>query len=250
MLPDQVGRPDRRARRGQQPWRAAGDIRRVPRPPDEELQHFAAAAIDSARAVVYIVDDDVAIQSGLGRVLRGAGYTVEPFSSPLAFLSRKLQYGPACLIINARLPEMSGIDVQNALLSAGDELPVIFLSAQPDTPNVVRAIQKGAIDFLVKPVVPEVLLDRVSLAVAQHRNRLKEMIGRRELMLRFARLTPREREVAVMVGNGLANKEIAARLGTAEKTIKHHRARAMTKLGVESVAQLVRMLDRIGVSAI
>jgi FixJ family two-component response regulator len=217
---------------------------------DDELRHFAAAAIDSARAVVFIVDDDVSVLNTLGRQMRAAGYVVETFSSPTAFLARNMHYGPACLIINSRLPEMSGADVQNALIAAGDDVPVIFLSSQPDTPNVVRAIQRGAVDFLVTPVAPEILLERVRFAVAQHRERLKEMIGRRELLLRFARLTAREREVAIMVGNGMQNKEIAARLGTAEKTIKHHRARAMGKLGVQSVAQLVRLLDRIGAASL
>jgi RNA polymerase sigma factor (sigma-70 family) len=181
-------------------------------------------------------------------MFRTAGYAVETFSSASAFLARKVQYGPACLVINATMSEITGLDVQDALLSAGDDMPVIFLSAHPDTPHVVRAIQKGAVDFLAKPVLPEVLLDRVRTAVTQHRQQLKQMIARRELLLRFARLTAREREVAILVGKGMPNKQIAAELGTAEKTVKHHRARAMTKLGVESVAELVRLLDRIGAS--
>ena len=163
--------------------------------------------------------------------MRTGEYTVETFSSPATFLARKPHYGPACLIIDLKMPEMNGIAVQSALVAAGDDIPVIFLSGEPDIASTVLAMKKGAVDFLVKPVAADVMMQCVQNCIAEHRKKLKRMIGRRELVFRFARLTAREREVAMLVGEGLPNKQIALQLGTAEKTVKHHRARAMVKLG-------------------
>jgi FixJ family two-component response regulator len=207
---------------------------------------FAAEAIDSARPAIFVVDDDEVSRNETANVLRQDGHSVETLGTASGFLQRRRRFGPACLVLDMQLPDMTGIEVQSRLLAAGDDIPIIFLSDVPDTPSAVTAIRQGAVDYLVKPVNPGVLTERVRFAVQQHRNRLKDMIQRRELTLRFARLTAREREVAALVAEGLPNREIAAHLGTAEKTIKHHRARVMLKLGVESVAQLVRLIDRIG----
>jgi FixJ family two-component response regulator len=215
----------------------------------EVLHTFAAEAIDSARPAIFVVDDDPVSLDETARVLRQEGHLVETFETASEFLQRQRRFGPGCLILDMQVRDMTGIEVQSRLLSAGDDIPIIFLSDVPDTASTVTAIRQGAIDYLVKPVNSAVLVDRVRFAVQQHRKRLKEMIQRRELILRFARLTAREREVAALVADGMSNREIAARLGTAEKTIRHHRSRVMLKLGVVSVAQLVRFLDRIGTAS-
>ena len=212
----------------------------------EVLHTFAAAAIDSARPTIFVVEADCHSRDGIACALRLEGHAVETFTAGNEFLERMRRFGPACLLVDLHLPDMSGLELQAALLTAGDDIPVIFVADVPDVVSTVTAIKQGAVDYLVRPVSAETLNERVRFAVHQHRSRLKEMVQRREIMFRFGRLTAREREVAALVADGLPNKEIAAHLGTAEKTIKHHRARVMLKLGVESVAQLVRMLDRIG----
>lgn len=209
------------------------------------LFQFAAAAVDHALPVIFVVDDDPAMLESVSAPLRSHGYGVQTFSSPAPFLTRKPHYGPACAILDMKNREMNGMAVQSALAASGEDMPVIFLSGEPDTAGTVLAMKQGAADFLAKPVLPDVLIRSVENTISDHRKKLKRMIGRRDAIFRFARLTTREREVAQLVGEGLPNKVIAAHLGTAEKTVKHHRARAMMKLGVDSVPQLVRLLDGI-----
>lgn len=208
---------------------------------------MAMDAVNFSAAVVFILEDDAGVLHSLARLVRSNGYNVETFQTGAEFLARSPHRGPGCLLLDLVLPDMSGLDVQDRLIEAGQSLPVIFLSGVGDIPSTVRAIRNGAVDFLVKPVNPEKLLETVRMAIERHRDSLREMMERRELQMRFARLTAREREVAVNVGNGLSNKEIATLLGTAEKTVKHHRARMMLKLNAGSVAELVRLLDYIGV---
>lgn len=199
-----------------------------------------------APALVFVVDDDPSVLRALDRTLRASGLTVEVFSSPDAFLARPRYRGPACLITDLRMPGMSGLELQQILNHSGYKLPVIFISGHGDIPTTVRAVKAGAVDFLTKPFVRDQLLASVESAIRYHRGVLAEEQLLEERRARFGLLTPREQEVCLLVGRGLLNKQIAAELGAAEKTIKVHRARVMSKLGVGSVAQLVDLLREIG----
>jgi FixJ family two-component response regulator len=197
-------------------------------------------------ACVYVVDDDRALLTAIERVLSSSGYDVHTFSSPAFFIEQlSSQDAPACLVLDLRMPELNGLDVQEWLLSNGITIPTVFLSGAADVPTTARAMRKGAVDFLVKPVDEGELLDAVSRALAtavESRRRRREA---EQSTARLARLTRRERQVCELVARGLLNKQIAYELGTSEKTIKVHRGRVMQKLEVDSVAQLVWLLSRI-----
>ena len=198
--------------------------------------------MDSALQV-FAVDDDAIVLRAIERMLRSHNIAVEGFTSPEAFLARPPYDGVACLLLDLKMPGLSGLDVQTAMIANGISMPIIFLSAQSDVPSTVRAMRGGAIDFLEKPV------DEDQLLAALERARLQSIAMRRQQQLqrdteqRLARLTKREREVCDLVAAGLLNKQIAVELGMSEKTVKVHRGRVTRKLDVDSVAALVRLLS-------
>jgi FixJ family two-component response regulator len=199
--------------------------------------------METLTSTVFIVDDDEAVVRALTRVLRSADFTVEPFSSPRAFLARGRHDGPACLLLDLRMPEISGLDLQQRL-GVNPSLPVVFMSAYGDVGTSVQAMKAGAVDFLVKPVAAEQLLDVVTRALATSEQALVERQERNQVAARLERLTPRERQVCDLVVAGLLNKQIAADLELSEKTVKIHRGHMMHKLGVGSVAELTRLIER------
>jgi len=196
---------------------------------------------------IYLVDDDTGVLKALTRVLNGQGYDVLAFSSPTEFLARHDPSIPGCAIFDVSMPGLDGIELQAALKAGGVERPVIFITGVGDIPVTVRAMKAGAVDFLTKPVKSRDLLAAVAMA-AEKETRTREL--RNELASlngRLSKLTPREREVLAHVIAGRLNKQIAADLGIVEKTIKLHRGRMMHKMGVRTVAELVRIAERAGI---
>lgn len=199
-------------------------------------------------AIVYVVDDDPSICRALARLFRTVGLSAETFPSAKAFLDHSIPVRPMCLILDIRLPGPSGLDLQEALARAGRDVPIVFITGHGDVPTSVRAMKGGAIDFLQKPFNDQDLLDCVHRALSQSRAKLAERTERTELQDRLDTLTPREREVLLQVITGKLNKQIAGDLGIAEKTIKVHRGRVMQKMRAGSVADLVRMVEKLGLS--
>jgi FixJ family two-component response regulator len=199
--------------------------------------------------IVYVVDDDDSVCRALARLLRTVGLAVETFRSAKAFLEYPAQDRPSCLVLDVRLPGPSGLELQEALSEAGRGLPIIFVTGYGDVPTSVRAMKGGAVDFLQKPFDDHELLDCVQRALAQSGEDRAERAHRAALQARVDTLTPREREVLLHVVTGKLNKQIAADLRIAEKTIKVHRGRVMHKLGAGSVADLVRMVEKLGLPA-
>ncbi|WP_437940541.1 response regulator transcription factor [Sorangium sp. So ce341] len=194
---------------------------------------------------VFVVDDDPSVLRALERLLRSAGYAVEGHASPEAFLERAPSERPGCVVVDLRMPGLGGLELQDELSRQGCPLPVVFLTGHGDVSSSVRAMKAGAIDFLTKPCDDTDLLAAVERAIARDAGARAARGEQQALRTRFEALTPREREVCLRVAQGLLNKQIAEELGAAEKTIKVHRGRVMEKLGVESVAELVRLVDRL-----
>lgn len=194
---------------------------------------------------VLVVDDDPSVRRSLSRLLRALGYAVETFDGAQAFLERPPLEDIGCVVLDLRMPGIDGLDLQARLAARGDGLPLIFVTGHGDVPSSVRAMKAGALDFLTKPFDDSVLRAAIERALDWHAERRASRAGLDALRARFETLTPREREVCEQVAEGRLNKQIAERLGTTEKTIKVHRARVMDKLGVRSVAELVRVVDRL-----
>lgn len=197
---------------------------------------------------IYLVDDDPGVLRGLSRLLRARGFEVQSFASAGEFLREHDPAIPGCAILDVAMPDLDGIELQEALIAADTHRPVIFLTGRGDIPMSVRAMRAGAVDFLTKPVSDGALLDAVGRAResdARSRDRLSEL---NSIQTKIRTLTPREREVLAHVVAGRLNKQIAGDLGTVEKTIKVHRSRMMVKLGVRTVADLVRMAEKVGVT--
>jgi FixJ family two-component response regulator len=200
------------------------------------------------QARVFIVDDDPSVLRALERLLSSCGFRVDVFTSPAAFLEQHpYTEGPGCLLLDLRLPEFSGLDLQHIIGQQGISMPIVFLSAQADVPSAARAMREGAIDFLVKPVDEPQLLESITRATALAVDLWDRSRAEEETERRLARLTKRERQVCDLVARGLLNKQIAYELGNSEKTVKVHRGRVMRKLEVESVAELVRLLSSLSV---
>lgn len=195
----------------------------------------------SDAAVVHLVDDDPSVRRALGRLLAAAGHRCETHASAEAFLARQPDAGPGCAVIDLQLPGASGLELQARLAELGETLPLIFLTGRGDVPSSVRAMKGGAVDFLTKPVEAEALLAAIAAALERGRALHAARAAQAGVEARLARLTPREREVLDMVVAGRLNKQIAADLGVAEKTVKVHRARVMHKLEARTVADLVRL---------
>ena len=199
--------------------------------------------------LVFIVDDDTSVRRALGQLIRSIGLESQAFPSAQAFLDHPLPEQPCCLVLDLRLPGPSGLDLQSALLKRPRTIPIIFISGHGDVPITARAMKGGAIDFLSKPFNDQDLLDAVQRALAKDRAARVEAAERAVIEKHVATLTPRERQVMALVVRGLLNKQIAAELGAAEKTIKIHRGRMMQKMGAGSVAELVRMTEKVDLSA-
>jgi FixJ family two-component response regulator len=193
---------------------------------------------------VFVVDDNVSVLKALARLLGSNGFPVEVFKSPAAFLERPTFEGVACLLLDLRMPGLSGLDVQEIMRRKGIAMPIVFLSGHGDVPATARAMREGAVDFLVKPVDESQLLDAIARALARANDLQQQSRREHDTAERLARLTKREREVCDLVALGLLNKQIAYELGLSEKTVKVHRGRVMHKLEVDSVAALVRLLSR------
>ena len=200
-------------------------------------------------ATVHVVDDDAGIRRALGRVLEAAGYDVRCYASAGEFLMSERAAGPACLVLDLKLPGPSGLELQSALARDPESIPVVFLSGHGDVPTSVRALKAGAVDFLTKPVDRRSLLGAIEAALAADAARRARSDDLRGLQDRYQALTTREREVFALVVTGKLNKQIAADIGAAERTVKAHRARVMEKMQAGSLAELVRMADRLFGSA-
>jgi len=202
----------------------------------------------SRDGLVFVVDDDISVRRSLGVLIRSIGLESEAFPSAQAFLDHPLPARPCCLVLDLRLPGPSGLDLQLTLLKRSRTIPIIFISGHGDVPITARAMKGGAIDFLSKPFNDQDLLDAVQRALAKDRLARVEAAERAVIERHVATLTPRERQVMLLVVRGLLNKQIAGELGAAEKTIKIHRGRMMQKMEAGSVAELVRMTEKVGLS--
>jgi FixJ family two-component response regulator len=198
---------------------------------------------------VFLVDDDDSVRQALTRLLRAAGLDVAAFPSAADFLAADLpDRGPRCLVVDLRMPGQSGLDLQEALRRRMTEVPVVFISGAADLESGVRAMKGGALDFLPKPLSPPVLLEAIRRALDLDGQRRADRAERETLEARLRSLTPREREVFALVASGLANKQVGSDLGAAETTIKIHRGRVMEKMQAASLADLVRMADKLGLT--
>jgi FixJ family two-component response regulator len=198
-------------------------------------------------ATVFVVDDEPAVRKALSRLLSAAGFSVRTFESPQLFLTEHDPSTPGCLVLDVAMPGLNGLQLQAALADSGCERSIIFLTGHGDIPMSVKAIKAGAIDFLTKPVDDEALLAAVRTALGRDRVARRESGELQVIQARLATLTPREREVLEHVVAGQLNKQIAADLGISEKTVKVHRGRVMEKMGVELLADLVRVAMRVGI---
>jgi len=204
--------------------------------------------LSNARKLVCVVDDDQSVRRGLGRLFKSAGYAAETFASAEDYLAREIFEGPICLVLDVRMPGLNGLGLQETLEKRGACEQIVFITGHGDVSTATQAMKSGAIDFLTKPFDDVELIEAVKLAFERAKEQLHKRGERREARGRVDKLTPREFEVLRLVIMGLLNKQIAAELRTAEKTIKVHRGRVMQKLRVTSVPDLVRVSQRAGVS--
>ncbi|MGZ2488139.1 FixJ family two-component response regulator [Rhizobium pisi] len=200
------------------------------------------------RPIVYVIDDCPSIRNGLDSLLRSLGYVTRCFASPRDFVFHPPSGTAACLILDIRMPDASGLDFQDELAKAGSAIPIVFLTGHGDVPMSVKAMKAGAVEFLLKPFREQDLLDAVRQALEKDQTRLQQNAAAACLQERFATLTVREHEVMALVARGCLNKQIAFELGLSEVTVKVHRAQAMRKMHARCVPELVRMADRLGLS--
>ncbi len=210
-------------------------------------QHPPAARAIAGEPIIYIVDDDESMREALRRLFGSVGFKVEMFASAAELLRTKLPDVASCLVLDVRLPGLSGLDFQAELAKAAIHIPIIFMTGHGDIPMSVKAMKAGAVDFLTKPFRDQDMLDAVAAAIERDRERRAEEKRLSDLRSHFETLTPREREVMGLVTAGLMNKQIAGELELAEITVKIHRGHIMQKMGARSLADLVRMAEVLGV---
>jgi FixJ family two-component response regulator len=197
--------------------------------------------------IVFVVDDESAVGVSIKRLLHSVGLEARHFTSASEFLRAKRPDAPGCIVLDVRLPDLSGLDLQQELAKANVDLPVIFVTGHADIPMTVRAMKAGAVEFLTKPFREQELLEAVQRAISRHRQTRDQRASMRVLQGRYELLTPREREVYPLVASGLLNKQVAAELNASEKTIKVHRGQLMQKMEAHSLSDLIRMAEQLGV---
>jgi FixJ family two-component response regulator len=200
------------------------------------------------KAAIFIVDDDESVRIGLKRLLKSAGYSAETFATATDFLEYNNKYeGPACLILDIQMPGKSGLELQEELAQDEHSIPIVFITGHGDIPTSVKAMKKGAVDFLSKPFEDEDLFNAITSALQTDSKMRAAVTERKNIMQRFDLLTPREYEIMTFIISGILNKQIAAALDITEKTVKVHRARVFAKVGVLSLAELVRLSEKVGI---
>jgi FixJ family two-component response regulator len=202
--------------------------------------------VTAAEAIVFVVDDDAGTRESLENLIRSVGLRVEAFASAQEFLRSQRPDAPSCLVLDVRLPGLSGLDLQKQMAGGERQIPIVFITGHGDIPMSVRAMKAGAVEFLTKPFRDQDLLDAIQQALERDRRAREQQAEVEELRSRYRLLTPRERDVMSLVVTGLLNKQIAGELGTSEASVKVHRQHVMEKMRAASVAALVRMADRVG----
>jgi FixJ family two-component response regulator len=201
----------------------------------------------SGKSIVFVVDDDPLLLGSVSSLLRSVGLQARVFASASEFMQEKRPPLPSCLVLDVRLPGLSGLDFQAELSRLNIHIPIIFMTGHGDIPMTVRAMKAGAVEFLTKPFREQDMLDAVKLALERDQSRIESERASSELKLSFEALTPREQEIMGLVSSGLMNKQVAGKIGLSEITVKVHRGRIMRKMGARSLADLVRMAEALGI---
>ena len=205
--------------------------------------------MEEAESIVFIIDDDPLYRESSERLLRSVGFSVQSFESARDFLSSRRPNVPSCLVLDVRMPGLSGLDLQQELAQAGVQIPIIFVTGHGDIPMSVQAMKAGAVEFLTKPFRDQELLDAIRQAIGRDRVARQQRARNADLRRRYESLMPREREVLKYVVSGMLNKQIADELGVTERTVKFHRGQIMRKMQVKSLAELVRTAEALGIAS-